>query len=282
MPVDRVLILVDRVLILVGRVFNAGGSCADIGGSCAQCRWVVCWYCCYRHHSSCCARAYDQTERWVKEMSLRRFGTPEDVLDYLAEFDRANRNFVITTSNPGDAFEVIMGAYAQGDDFSPLCWVATTGGARPTREDALRWVHDNAMGDGSCAPLAATLAGDVLRTAAYTLWKAARKLRWVGKGINKGRRRTGDPAASGGRRSARGGGANGGGGGRRACSPHEMTAPRRRVATSSPVQQPGPCRALSPTPTPLPAQAYLHGRTTGRCPAQLIFGRRRKMSQSLH
>jgi hypothetical protein len=30
-------------------------------------------------------------------------------------------------------------------------------GARPTaREDALRWVHSNTMGDGSCAPLAAT------------------------------------------------------------------------------------------------------------------------------
>jgi hypothetical protein len=59
-------------------------------------------------------------------------------------------------------------------------------GARPTREDALRWVHDNAMGDGSCAPLAAALAGDVLRTAAYTFWKAARKLRWVGKGVRTG------------------------------------------------------------------------------------------------
>jgi hypothetical protein len=32
--------------------------------------------------------ACDQTEQWVKEMSLRRFGVPEDVLDYLAEFDR--------------------------------------------------------------------------------------------------------------------------------------------------------------------------------------------------
>jgi hypothetical protein len=66
------------------------------------------------------------------------------------------------------------------------CTDATTGGARPTREDALRWVHDNAMADGSCAPLAATLAGDVLRTAAYTFWKAARKLRWVCKGIRTG------------------------------------------------------------------------------------------------
>jgi hypothetical protein len=33
------------------------------------------------------------------------------------------------------------------------------------------YTNDNAMGDGSCAPLAATLAGDVLRTAAYTFWK---------------------------------------------------------------------------------------------------------------
>ena len=34
--------------------------------------------------------AYDQTERWVKEMSLRRFGVPEEGLKYLAEFDRLN------------------------------------------------------------------------------------------------------------------------------------------------------------------------------------------------
>jgi hypothetical protein len=42
------------------------------------------------------------------------------------------------------------------------CTDATTGGARPTREDATRWVHDNAMADGSCAPLAATLAAQVM------------------------------------------------------------------------------------------------------------------------
>ena len=69
--------------------------------------------------------AYDQTERWVKEMSLRRFGVPEDVLDYLAEFDRGNRNFVLTAFGPGKGFEATMGAYAQGDDFSPLGWVCT-------------------------------------------------------------------------------------------------------------------------------------------------------------
>ena len=57
---------------------------------------------------------------------------------------------------------------------------------RLARRHALRWVHDNAMADGSCAPLAATLAGDVLHTAAYTFWKAARKLRWVCKGIRTG------------------------------------------------------------------------------------------------
>jgi hypothetical protein len=42
------------------------------------------------------------------------------------------------------------------------------------------------MGDGSCTALAAALAGDVLRTAAYTFWKAACELRWVGKGIRAG------------------------------------------------------------------------------------------------
>jgi hypothetical protein len=42
------------------------------------------------------------------------------------------------------------------------------------------------MGDGSCAPLAAALAGDVLRTAAGTFWKTARKLRWVCKRVRTG------------------------------------------------------------------------------------------------
>jgi hypothetical protein len=70
------------------------------------------------------------------------------------------------------------------------CTDATTGGARPTREDVLRWVHDSATGDVSCAPLAAYLVGDVLHTAAYALWKAARKLRWV---VGKGARTGGGP-----------------------------------------------------------------------------------------
>ena len=61
----------------------------------------------------------------MKEMSLRRFGVPEDALDYLAEFDRDNRNLVLTAFGPGEPFEALMGAYAQGDDFSPLGWVCT-------------------------------------------------------------------------------------------------------------------------------------------------------------
>jgi hypothetical protein len=60
---------------------------------------------------------------------------------------------------------------------------------------------------------------------------------------------------------------------RRDYSPHKMTAPRRRVTTSSPkllVQQPGPCRALPPLlPGPRPKPTSM-GATTGRCPAQLI------------
>jgi sulfur relay (sulfurtransferase) DsrF/TusC family protein len=48
--------------------------------------------------------AYDQTERWVKEMSLRRFGVPEEALGYLAEFDRHNRNLVLTAFGPGKSF----------------------------------------------------------------------------------------------------------------------------------------------------------------------------------
>jgi hypothetical protein len=36
-------------------------------------------------------------------------------LDYLAEFDRDNRNLVLTAFGPGEPFEALMGAYAQGD-----------------------------------------------------------------------------------------------------------------------------------------------------------------------
>ena len=58
-------------------------------------------------------------------MSLRRFGVPEEALGYLAEFDRHNRNLVLTAFGTGEAFEALMGAYAQGDDFSPLGWVCS-------------------------------------------------------------------------------------------------------------------------------------------------------------
>ena len=76
-------------------------------------------------------------------------------------------------------------------------------GLDPPPPIALRRVHDNAMADGSCAPLAASLAGDVLRTAAYTFWKAARKLRWVCKGIRTGGGLEARPqAAAGGAREA--------------------------------------------------------------------------------
>jgi hypothetical protein len=41
----------------------------------------------------------------------------------------------------------------------------------------------------------------------------------------------------------------------------------------------GPC---SPPPTPLPAQAHLHGRTTGRCPAQLICKNKTEKKRTVH
>ena len=61
---------------------------------------------------------------------------------------------------------------------------------------------------------------------------------------------------------------------RRDYSPHKMTAQGRRVTTRLLVQQPGPCRALPPHSPP--AQAPLHGRTTGRRPAQLIDEKRER------
>ena len=70
-------------------------------------------------------RAYDQTERFVKEMSLRRFGVPEDMIEWIMDFDRGNRNVVLTAYGDSDPFEAEMGAWAQGDDFSPIGWVVT-------------------------------------------------------------------------------------------------------------------------------------------------------------
>ena len=71
------------------------------------------------------ARAYDQTERWVKEMSFRRFGVPEPLIEYFGLLDTGNKNYVLTAYGPGREFEALMGAYAQGDDLSPLGWVCT-------------------------------------------------------------------------------------------------------------------------------------------------------------
>ena len=70
-------------------------------------------------------RAYDQTERFVKEMSLRRFGVPEGMINWLQEFDRGNQNIVLTAFGDSEPFEAEMGAWAQGDDFSPIGWVVT-------------------------------------------------------------------------------------------------------------------------------------------------------------
>ena len=70
-------------------------------------------------------RAYDQTERFVKEMSLRRFGVPEDMIGWIMEFDRGNCNVVLTAYGETEPFEAEMGAWAQGDDFSPIGWVVT-------------------------------------------------------------------------------------------------------------------------------------------------------------
>jgi hypothetical protein len=71
------------------------------------------------------ARAYDQKERWVKEMSFRRFGVPEELIAYFGLLDTDNKNYVLTAYGPGREFEALMGAYAQGDDLSPLGWVCT-------------------------------------------------------------------------------------------------------------------------------------------------------------
>ena len=50
-------------------------------------------------------RAYDQTERFVKEMALRRFGMPEEMLEWLLDFDRENKNIVLTAFGETEPFE---------------------------------------------------------------------------------------------------------------------------------------------------------------------------------
>jgi hypothetical protein len=71
-------------------------------------------------------------------------------------------------------------------------------------------------------------------------------------------------AASGGRRSARGGDANGKRGGSTA-----HTRWRRQDHAERPPAAPSSWCSNQQGPA---AQAHLHGRTTGRCPAQLIVG----------
>jgi hypothetical protein len=144
------------------------------------------------------------------------------------------------------------------------------GDARPTREDALRWVHDNAMADGSCAPLAAALAGDVLRTAACTFWKAARKLRWVCKVIRTGSGLEARPqAAADGAREAATPTANAAG-----LQPTQDDGAKTPSGHQQPQAMPSSWCSnqcpVGPYPQSPPAQAHLHRRTTGRCPAQLV------------
>jgi hypothetical protein len=160
-------------------------------------------------------------------------------------------------------------------------WYAdtTSGGALPTREDALRWVHSNAMGDSSCAPLAVALAGDVLRTAAHTFWKTVRKLRWVYKGARAvGGPETRPQVAAAPTAEGRW----------QASSPRATTAPSK---AQSGHQQPGAAtRALQPPPLPTPvvlprpkrafiAPKWAHQRTTGRCPRPSVWAGSRLVHQ---
>jgi hypothetical protein len=162
------------------------------------------------------------------------------------------------TPGPGVARELQFKSHFKGE--AKFFTDATTGGARPTREDALRWVHDNAMGDGSCAPLTATLAGDVLRTAAaYTFWKAARKLRCVCKGIRTGGGLEARPqAAAGGAREAATPTANAAG-----LQPAQDDGAKTTSSLRLLAQQPGPCRHTEALSTAAKAEGAVHVCATG-------------------
>jgi hypothetical protein len=81
----------------------------------------------YRKNLAICEQdmsaAFDTISTFIKEMALRRFGVPYELIDYFLEFDRNNVKVVRTIFGDSKEFSVERGCCPQGGDFSAYLYI---------------------------------------------------------------------------------------------------------------------------------------------------------------
>ena len=70
------------------------------------------------------AKAYDSTEGFAKEMTLRRMGFPEEGIDLWRQYDTTRRMRVLTAYGYTEPISPECGAWGQGAVESPIGWLA--------------------------------------------------------------------------------------------------------------------------------------------------------------
>ena len=70
------------------------------------------------------SKAYDSTEKFAKDITLRRMGFPEEGLDLWQMYDCDRKMQVLTAYGLTDEFTPECGAWGQGAVESPLGWLA--------------------------------------------------------------------------------------------------------------------------------------------------------------
>ena len=75
-------------------------------------------------------RAFDMVPHWVKEMSLRRIGMPEEGIELWSSFDKTKQTSSITAYGLSNPITPVAGSFGQGAEESPagfvifLCWLS--------------------------------------------------------------------------------------------------------------------------------------------------------------
>ena len=70
------------------------------------------------------SKAYDSTEKFAKEISLRRLGFPQEGLDLWQQYDNTRKMAVLTAHGLTDTFTPECGAWGQGAPEAPIGWLA--------------------------------------------------------------------------------------------------------------------------------------------------------------
>jgi len=70
------------------------------------------------------SKAYDSTEKFAKEISLRRLGFPQEGLDLWQQYDNTRQMSVLTAHGLTDPLTPECGAWGQGAPEAPTGWLA--------------------------------------------------------------------------------------------------------------------------------------------------------------